>query len=294
MSEEKMTDKKNPALRTDLSVPPRRESGLKRRRVRQWVLRLTLFLAILSPLIFILAAIGAKIGLWDWRFGLITLTREVGPKILGASLVMGLISLALAFIMQPRKGFVVAALAIIMPLAGFAQLKSVQNTAAKLPFIHDITTDTQDVPQFGDVIKAERAEVEGVNPLNYAGKMAPTRDAKGNPGQKLVSVLQTKAYPDIRPIVIGEPKDVVFGRAEAVANQMGWEIKASDLEAGRIEATDTTFWYGFEDDVIIRLRNSEGGGTLVDVRSVSRVGGSDLGKNAERIRDFLKAMKVGE
>jgi uncharacterized protein (DUF1499 family) len=241
-----------------------------------------------------MAGVGAKIGLWDWRFGLGTLTREVGPKILVATLVMGLISLVLAFIMHPRKGFVVGALAVIIPLAGFANLHAVQSKVAKLPFIHDVTTDTQDVPQFGEIIMAERAEVEGVNPTNYSGKTAPTRDAKGNSGQELVSVLQTTAYPDIRPIVIGESREVVFGRAEAVANQMGWDIKSSDLSKGLIEATDTTFWYGFEDDVIIRLRDSEGGGTLVDVRSLSRVGGSDLGKNADRIRKFLTKMKAGE
>ena len=63
-------------------------------------------------------------------------------------------------------------------------------------------------------------------------------------------------------------------------------------ESGRIDATDTTFWYGFKDDITIRLRDSEGGGTIVDVRSLSRVGGSDLGKNAARIGEFLD--RLGE
>lgn len=289
-----MTDEMNPALKTGVTVIPKRESGARRRKLRKWVLGLTLFLTILGPLIFIGAALGAKIGLWDWRFGLGTLTREVGPKILVAGLVMSLISLILAFVMHPRKGFTIAVMGLIVPIAAFVNLKSVQKTVASLPFIHDITTDTQDVPKFGALIMAERAKVEGVNTADYVGKMAPTQDTNGNPGQKLVSVLQIKAYPDIRPLVSGEPKDVIFGRAEVVAEQLGWKIKVSDLENGLIEATDTTFWYGFEDDVIIRLRNSEGGGTLIDVRSLSRVGGSDLGKNADRIRAFLDKMKAAE
>lgn len=287
-----MTDENNPALKTGMTVLPKRESGVRRRKVRKWVLALTLLLTVLGPLTFIVAALGSKLGVWDWRFGLGTLTREVGPKILFAGLVMSLISLILAFVMHPRKGFVIAIVGIVVPVAAFMNLQSVKTTVTSLPFIHDVTTDTQDVPNFGALIMAERAKVEGVNTADYVGKMAPTRDADGNPGQKLVSVLQTTAYPDIRSIVSGEPKDVVFGRAEAVAQQLGWKIKVSDLENGRIEATDTTFWYGFEDDVVIRLRNSEGGGTLIDVRSLSRIGGSDLGKNADRIKTFLEKMKA--
>ncbi|RKQ70866.1 uncharacterized protein DUF1499 [Litorimonas taeanensis] len=289
-----MSENKNPALRTDVTVPPQKESGLKRRNIRKWVLRITLGFAILSPLVFIVGAIGAKLGLWGWQFGLGTLTRQVGPKVLMASLALGLISLLLAYFVRPRKGFFIGAVAVILPVLGFAHLKSVQSTAQKLPAIHDITTDTQDVPKFGALILAERAEVEGVNTVDYIGKMAATRDAEGNRGQKLVSVLQTKAYPDIRSIVIGDDKEVAFGKAKAVAEQMGWDVKVSDLSEGRIEATDTTFWYGFKDDVIIRLRDSEGGGTLIDVRSVSRVGRSDLGKNADRIRKFLEKMKAGD
>ena len=71
---------------------------------------------------------------------------------------------------------------------------------------------------------------------------------------------------------------------------MGWKIKEEDLTTGRIDATDTTFWYGFDDDITVRLRASEGGGTIVDVRSLSRVGQSDLGANAARITAFLEQL----
>jgi len=68
---------------------------------------------------------------------------------------------------------------------------------------------------------------------------------------------------------------------------MGWTIKAENVQAGTIEATAETFWYGFKDDVAIRIQPAEGGGSIVDVRSVSRVGGSDLGANAERVKAYL-------
>lgn len=281
-----MTEKENPARKTSVSIPPK-VSGHKRRTVRKWVLRVSLALTILGPLIFILAAIGYKIGLFDLGFSLGTLTRNIGPKVLIAGLVVAVIALILAIVIKPKKGIAVGVMGILIPVIGMGYAVQVKNKAQRLPYIHDVTTDTQNVPQFGPEIMAERAKVKGVNTTEYAGQMAPTKDANGNPKQALVSVLQTKGYPDIRSIVVSEPRDVVFEKAKSEAKQMGWDIKATDAEAGTIEATDTTFWYGFKDDVIIRLRDSEGGGTLVDIRSLSRVGLSDIGKNAARIRRFL-------
>ena len=268
--------------------------GEKRRKMRRGVLRLTLALAIIAPLTFIIAALGAKLGLWDWRFGLGTLTRNVGPKLLIASALFGLISLGLAFFMKPRKGFAIAALAILVPVIGFVRLGGVQKKVASLPFIHDITTDTQNVPTFTTAILSERARVEGVNTVDYVGKKAPTKakDADGKPVMKLVSVLQTqtKAYADIRSLILEDDPDVVFGEAKAAVKQMGWALKSENVKGGIIEATETTFWYGFKDDVVIRIRPSEGGGSVLDIRSVSRVGGSDIGANAARIRKFLTIM----
>lgn len=263
--------------------------------IRRWILRITLALTILSPLVFILAGLGAKIGLWSWQFGLGTLTREVGPILLIATAVMGLIALLAGLLIKPRKGLIIAIFALIIPVIAFAQLSATRAKVASLPFIHDITTDTQDPPVFGSVIMAERDATDGVNTVDYAGKRArtPERDANGEPVMKLVSALQTQAYPEIRTLVLSEPPDVAFGRAEQVARNMGWTIKETDPAGGRIDATAETFWYGFKDDVTIRLRPAQGDGTRVDIRSTSRVGGSDLGANAERIGKFLDAMTEG-
>jgi uncharacterized protein (DUF1499 family) len=264
----------------------------KRLTIRKWVLRITLALAIISPLIFIFAGLGAKIGIWSWQFGLGVLTREVGPLVMMITLAFGVIALLVAFLIKPRtrRGLLIAALAIIIPVLGFANLKATQDKVASLPFIHDVTTDTQDPPTFGAVIMAERAKVENVNTVEYAGKRAPTqaKDADGKPVMKLVSALQTQAYPEVRTIVLNVTPDVAFTQAEKVAREMGWKIKEADAASGRIDATDTTFWYGFKDDVTIRLRTAEGDGTRVDIRSISRVGGSDIGANAARVEAFLE------
>ena len=175
----------------------------------------------------------------------------------------------------------IGALAVAVGVAGLVWGASVQRTAGSLPFIHDITTDTQNPPVFEGRILAERGD--GSNPLDYVGKRVDSKD----PSSELVSVLQTRSYPDIRTIISNrEPADAQ-ARAKAVAESLGWDIK--DEAPGRIEATATTFWYGFRDDIVIRIRPGSGGGSVVDLRSVSRVGGSDLGANAARIRAFTES-----
>ena len=100
---------------------------------------------------------------------------------------------------------------------------------------------------------------------------------------------QRAAYPDLRPAELPvEPADA-FRRALAVVRRMGWELLATDPDTFRIEATDRSFWFGFEDDVVVRITPS-GAGSRVDVRSISRVGVGDLGVNAARVRAFVAAL----
>jgi len=276
-------------IKTDLSH--KRE---KRQKIRRWVQRITLALTILTPLYFIVAAFGTKFGLFSMRFGFGKLTYGWSKHVLMALAVAGLISLLLAILIKPRKGFGISAAAIGLAVIAMGYGASISKKAGSLPFIHDITTDTQDVPTFTNAILSERAKVEGVNTVDYVGKKARTseKDADGKPVMKLVSALQTQteAYADIRSLILEDDTAVVFGQAKAAVKQMGWALKSENVEAGIIEATDTTFWYGFKDDVVIRIRPSEGGGSVVDVRSISRVGGSDIGANAARIRKFLGLM----
>jgi uncharacterized protein (DUF1499 family) len=104
-------------------------------------------------------------------------------------------------------------------------------------------------------------------------------------GPKLAAE-QKQGYPDIAPLALPVPPQAAFERAQRVAGDMGWQIVAADPAAGRLEATDTTAWFGFHDDIVVRIRPA-GAGSRVDVRSVSRVGRSDIGTNAKRIRAFL-------
>ena len=101
---------------------------------------------------------------------------------------------------------------------------------------------------------------------------------------------QRRAYPDIQPLHLPVAPNIAFERAKGAAEEMGWDIAREDPSAGRIEAVATTFWFGFKDDVLVRV-SADGGGSRVDVRSKSRVGKGDLGTNAQRIRAFQKRLQ---
>jgi hypothetical protein len=149
-----------------------------------------------------------------------------------------------------------------------------QQQARSVPPIHDITTDTLEPPEFIAILPLRAG---AANPPGYAGEE--------------VARLQQEAYPDIRSYRLDAGADIAFERALAAARKMGWEIVAADPATGRIEATVTTFWYGFKDDVVVRV-GAGNGGSVIDVRSKSRVGRSDLGANASRIRTYLETLKT--
>ena len=209
---------------------------------------------------------GSRMGWWHFRFGFTLMQWAAYGALAGAAL--GLVALLIG------GGRGRAAVALVVGLAVFAVPWSFRRKAQSVPPIHDITTDTDDPPAFVDVI-ARRAATNASNPPEYAGPE--------------VAAQQKRAYPDLAPIALADPPDRALARAKTAAESLGWEIVASDAQQGRLEATDTTTFFGFKDDVVVRVRPSDGG-SRVDVRSKSRVGRSDVGANAERIRAFREAL----
>ena len=105
-----------------------------------------------------------------------------------------------------------------------------------------------------------------------------------------VAKLQQQGYPDIKSLIVKAPPAEAMQKAIDAARSSGWEIVSTDSPSGRLEATDTTMWFGFKDDIVVQVRPEASGGSRIDVRSVSRVGGSDVGANAKRIREFLSRL----
>lgn len=231
---------------------------------------LTVALAVAALAMLLLSGPGTRAGWWDWRFGLSLLRYAVyaGGVAAVASLVLVLLLAVPKWRVRPWVPVValcIALVAIAPPLILLGQAKAV-------PPIHDITTDTADPPAFVALLEVRNRSPNGA--------------AYGGPA---VAAQQQKAYADLKPLVIAAPPREAMQKALDAARDMGWEVQASDTASGRIEATATTRWFGFKDDVIVRIR-PEGAGSRVDVRSVSRVGGSDIGANAKRIREFLSRL----
>ena len=245
--------------------------------LKSYFLKAAIGLAIFTPVFFLIAALGTKLGIWGWMFGFVKMTIGYGPKIMMLTFVISLIALFLALIVKPRKDWLVALLCLAVPMVGIGFAKNVKAKAGKLPPIHDITTDTQNPPTFTQVIIERRAACS--NSLEYIGTTYGKK-------KTLVSAGQVNAYPDIRTLVFTDSADALYKRALSTVNTMGWKLASSSEDTGTIEATDSSFWFGFTDDVAIRIRPSEGGGSLLDIRSVSCVGRSDIGANAARIRKF--------
>lgn len=157
--------------------------------------------------------------------------------------------------------------AIVLGFLAAGILFALLQSARAVPPIHDISTDTDDPPRFVAVLDARAG---APNPPEYAGAD--------------VAAQQRSAYPDLVPLRLDVPPREALARAEAAVEAEGLELVRTDSAAGTVEATATTAWFGFRDDVVIRVRPAAGGGSIVDLRSKSRVGQSDLGANAARIR----------
>ena len=263
-----------------------------------------LLMSIFGVAWFAAAALGSKYGLWDWQFGLIKMTIAWGPIVAFGALGLSALALIAGLVKAPRKRPVMLAIGALL-IGGLliGRLYGLRQGAQAVPPIHDIQTDWGDAVVFSDVLMAARGSES--NPVRY-GADAVFRDAGSEQfGGRLIADIQEaaecashdedvcedsetpKPYKPLEPLLIDAPRGQVFEAALRIAGQEGWEIVTSDADAGVLEATHTSGWWGFKDDVAIRIREAEGNTTRVDMRSVSRVGGSDLGANARRISAFL-------
>jgi Uncharacterized protein conserved in bacteria len=229
--------------------------------------RATVAAAVIAALLLLLAGPGVRLGLWTFRLGFSML--RWGAYLGLAAAVVALLQLLWRRTRGPSPWPLLGALVLGLIAVGVPWYWL--RLAERVPPIHDISTDTQDPPLFVAVL-----------PLRAGAPNAATY------GGDSVAMAQKQAYPDIGPLELaGATPGAAFDRALAAARHAGWAIVAADSAEGRIEATATTGWFGFKDDVVIRIR-ADGSASRIDVRSVSRVGGSDVGTNARRIRSYLR------
>jgi len=232
------------------------------------ILRFLPLVALIGLLLLLMAGPGTRLGLWDFRggFSLMRWALYLG----GAGALVGVVAILIPSIRKQYLGAMLLSIAIgLMTVAPVAL--QVQK-ARSLPFIHDVTTDTVDPPQF---VAVAPLRADAPNPVEYGGEEVAERQREG--------------YPELGPLRVDHAPADVFAAAVDTAEAIDWEMVATVPAEGRIEATDTTFWFGFKDDVVIRVR-AQDDGSIVDVRSKSRVGGSDIGANAARIEGYLEEL----
>ena len=217
---------------------------------------------------------GTRLGIWDFRTGLgIQMTMHYPAMVLaglaGLSTIIALIRRS-----PPRILLFLGTLA-----AGFTAYTATEfkQQVAANPFIHDITTDFDNPPEI-----VAGASLPRANPPHYVGAQQAPRS------NLTIAETQRDAFPDITPLVVAMELEDAARLSRSILDEMKLEI----LETGSggagetIEATATSFWYGFVDDFVVRLTPQEGE-TRIDIRSKSRVGLSDLGANAARVRDLM-------
>lgn len=221
-------------------------------------------------LLLIAAGIGTRLGGWHFRTGFAILRYAAYSGVVAT--LMTLAAIVNALVRRRYLGVVSAAVIGMMAITSVAVPYYWKRTAERLPRIHDISTDLDNPPRFVAILPLRQG---ADNPVEYGGAE--------------VAAKQRSAYPDLKSKVVDIPAGLAFAKALDAAHRLGWEIVATEPVAGRIEATDTTFWFGFKDDIVIRV-SPEGSHARVDIRSLSRVGVSDVGTNARRIRNFLRTL----
>jgi uncharacterized protein (DUF1499 family) len=242
-----------------------------------------LALVVLGGTVAVLTGPGVVRGYWTYGTGFMVV-RWAAYAAAGGG-VLCLLSVLVALRAHGGKAFAqapmgVAGILLALIVVGIPYVAALPGN----PPIHDITTDIEDPPAFVDTLKL-RQEAKATNPAEYLSEMT-----RGDRHIK-VTELQKQFFGDIGPVNLKIPPAEAFARAAKVVRDLNWTVTAEKADEGRIEAFDRTKWFGFVDDVVIRIRPN-GDGSRVDIRSVSRVGTGDRGLNAQRIRKFIRALSA--
>ena len=234
------------------------------------------WLALLAVACVVLSPLGHRLGLWDIQLAIPIFGLGVLFAVL--AIIFGIVGVVRSNMASvPVGGGSKALISILIAVVTLGVVIAVAVLPAiGKPVIHDVASSPEDAPEF--VALAE---------VHYAGREYKSYIEYNRMTEGMVS----GAYPDIRALLHDKSVEEVFAAAELVAAEMGWEIAEVSIADGRIEATDTTALFGYKDDVVIRVRQSPNGQTELDIRSASRVGEGDLGKNASRISEYLAMLQ---
>lgn len=224
-------------------------------------------LAALAAVALLLSGPGTRWEWWDFKVGLLLFAFAFVAGLL-AMLISGIAWIRTRPNPTAAVATIAGALIVLLPLSQVAGARG-------KPRIHDISTDLADPPRFSAVLAVRTNAMNGV-PDHI---------------DDVTAGLQRQGYPDLVTQDLPLPADAAFAKALEAAKTMNWEIVSTRPADGILEATDTTAWFGFHDDIVVRIRPA-GEHSRLDVRSTSRVGRGDAGKNADRIRKYLERLRA--
>ncbi|MBL4582163.1 MAG: DUF1499 domain-containing protein [Gammaproteobacteria bacterium] len=231
------------------------------------------------------SAAGIWLGFWDFRrgFSLLGTANQYGQWLAWACLLLAAATLTTGQLFKVQNAGKFVGLAFAGALLAWVAYLIPESfrpgEGVNYPPIHDISTNRVNPPEF---VAIALLRADAPNTLVYGGSNNMTPE-------KLIEQTN-EAYPDLITQRYSESANVIFEKALAAVDDLGWELVAQDASTGRIEATDTTFWFRFKDDIVIKIEQ-QGTDTFVDARSVSRVGTGDVGANAIRLRKLFTLLK---
>ena len=250
------------------------------------LLTLALVLAIAPAVVILVGALGTKFGLWDWKlgFGAVMFRGPVtglgwAPALAMLAIAVSLLSVIVSFWTGSWKRSLAALLISLATLGAFIVMGG---KARQAPPIHDVATNWNQPLMFSNDVMQERgleANPVELNPV-AGGPLAGKRIAEVN----------AESCPGAKPVLLDTSVEGAYALTRKALTGEGLEIVTDDPAAGRLEAVATSFWYGFKDDIVARVI-AQDAGARVDLRSVSRVGMSDLGMNCKRVTALTQAIQ---
>ncbi|HYG27715.1 MAG TPA: DUF1499 domain-containing protein [Caulobacteraceae bacterium] len=251
-------------------------------------LTFALVLSVTPALLILVGAVGTKLGLWSWTFGFAAILVRgpfgVGwaPALTIAAIAVALVGVIISFWTGSWRRSLAALLISLTTMGAFIVIAG---KARQAPPIHDVATDWSEPLMFSNETIVRRGA--GANPVE-ADPVVP-EDAPALGGQRIADI-NARTCPQARSILTTKAPGEAYDAVKAAMRANRIAVTTEKPLQGRIEGVATSFWYGFKDDVVVRIR-SEGTGSRIDIRSVSRVGMSDLGQNCERITRLAAALQ---
>ena len=252
---------------------------------RKHTLRTALALGVLGPLLIGVAIFCVRTGRLSLQTGYQLMILGIAPAMAFFAVILGVLGLIAVLLVSPRKGAVTALIAFALGMVTLYFISQHRLGAAAHPPIHDVATDWRDPLVFSPAMLAARGDK--ANPVELAPVVSegPQGTFLGRP----VAMVNASTCPAATPAVVQSDIPFAYNRARRAVNNFGWKIVTDDRAGGRLEATARSLWLNLPYDVVVRVR-SEGAGTRVDIRSISRFGETDRGANCQLVTRLRKAM----